>query len=52
MLFPLLITFCVAIGGWSFLRVLWNERERRVQEREIKRLAANAETPVGRQVAR
>ena len=57
MLFPLLLTFCVLVGGWSFLSVLGNERQRRVQEREVLRraaaaAAANAEATVGRQVAR
>ena len=48
----LLLTFCVVVGGWSFLSVLGNERQRRVQERELTRLAAEAEAAVGRQVAR
>ena len=54
MLFPLLLTFCILVGGWSFLSVLGNERQRRAQERDILRrqAAANAETPVGRHVAR
>ena len=52
MLFPLLITFCVLVGGWSFLSVLGNERQRRVQERQLQRLAAEAEAPVVRHVSR
>jgi predicted amino acid dehydrogenase len=42
MTLPLLITLGVLIGGWSFLAVLGNERQRQVQNREIER--RNAET--------
>jgi hypothetical protein len=42
MTFPLLITLGVLIGGWSFLTVLGNERQRQAQNREIER--RNAET--------
>ena len=42
MTLPLLITFGVLIGGWSFLSVLGNERQRQAQNREIER--RNAET--------
>ena len=54
MLFPVLICFCVVVGGWSFLSVLGNERQRRAQEREMLRRAGGGgtETPVGRHVAR
>jgi hypothetical protein len=42
MTLALLITFGVLVGGWSFLTVLGNERQRQVQNREIER--RNAET--------
>ena len=42
MTLPLLITFGVLIGGWSFLSVLGNERQRQAQNREIEQ--RNAET--------
>jgi hypothetical protein len=58
MTLPFLIAFGVVIGGWSFLSVLGNERQRLVQDRELaaKRAAAaaaaaaasEAEAPVGR----
>jgi hypothetical protein len=57
----LLISFGLLIGGWAFLSVLGNERQRLVQnqERERAKAAADAaaaaaaaakapETPVGR----
>ncbi len=47
MLFPLLITFCVFVGGWSFLSVLGNERQRKVQDLERKRAEKEAEASVG-----
>jgi hypothetical protein len=42
MTLPLLITFGVLIGGWSFLSVLGNERQRLTQNREIERRNAEA----------
>jgi len=42
MTLPLLITLGVLVGGWSFLPVLGNERQRQAQNREIER--RNAET--------
>jgi hypothetical protein len=42
MTLPLLITFGVLIGGWSFLSVLGNERQRQTQNREIERRNAEA----------
>jgi hypothetical protein len=42
MVLPLLITFGVLIGGWSFLSVLGNGRQQQAQNREIER--RNAET--------
>jgi hypothetical protein len=54
MLFPVLISACLLVGGWSFLSVLGNERQRRAQEREMLRRSGGGgtETPVGRHVAR
>ena len=49
MTLPLLITFGVLIGGWSFLTVLGNERQRRVQYRDIER--RNAETTAANSAA-
>lgn len=55
MTLPLLIALGVVLGGWSFLSLLGNERQRLVQHRDAaaKRAAAGAaatqpETPVGR----
>jgi hypothetical protein len=61
MFFPALITVCMLIGGWSFLSVLGNERQREVQKRdqelaaqaaEAAAAAAKAEASVAREVAR
>ena len=52
MLFPVLVTFCILVGGWAFLGVLGNERQRKVQERDLNKPPAGAETPVGRPVSR
>ena len=49
MTLPLLITFGVLIGGWSFLTVLGNERQRQAQYREIER--RNAETTAANNAA-
>ena len=49
MTLPLLITLGVLIGGWSFLTVLGNERQRQVQNREIER--RNAETAAANSAA-
>ena len=48
MLFPVLVTCCILVGGWSFLSVLGNERQRQVQERDVRKPPAGPETPVGR----
>jgi hypothetical protein len=45
MTLPLLITFGVLIGGWSFLTVLGNERQRQVQNREVERRNAEIVAP-------
>jgi len=53
MVFPVLVSFCILVGGWSFLSVLGNERQRKLQERAaIKAAQAASETPVARHVAR
>jgi hypothetical protein len=44
----LLITFGVLVCGWSFLSVLGNERQRKVQEQDAERAKADSEAPVGR----
>lgn len=49
MALSLLITFGVLIGGWSFLTVLGNERQRQVQNREIER--RNSETAAANNAA-
>jgi hypothetical protein len=49
MILPLLITLGILVGGWSFLTVLGNERQRQVQNREIER--RNAETTAANNAA-
>ncbi len=53
MIVPLLIAFGIAIGGWSFLSVLGNERQRLIDRRRVEaEIKARSEAPVGEQVAR
>ena len=47
MTFPILFTVCLLIGGWSFLSVLGNERQRKVQDLERDRAKKEAEASVG-----
>ncbi len=47
MTLTILIGFGIVVGGWSFLSVLGNERQRKVQDLERKRAEKQAEAPVG-----
>jgi hypothetical protein len=49
MALPLLISLGALLGGWSFLTVLGNERQRQVQNREMAR--RNAEATAANQAA-
>jgi hypothetical protein len=54
MAFAVIISICVLFGGWSFLSVLGNERQRQLQNRDQANNAQAATTPqapVGGQVA-
>ena len=48
MSFPWLLILGVVVAGWSFLSVLGNERQRKIQDRDAGKPPKTPETPVGR----
>jgi hypothetical protein len=45
---PLLLILIALFASWTFLSVLGNERQRRVQERPLSQAGKPPEPPVGR----
>ena len=48
MTFPFLLILLALFASWTFLSVLGNERQRRVEEQPPARPAKPSEPPVGR----